>query len=300
MAMALQNIAVQLEQGRAGGPATRGTGLGLARDFDLLRSLQTTLDVHQLLEVFSSALAAAIDYDGLTYAHDDPRLDYGRGAPARHACENRLTLGEQYLGELTLHRARPFTDHEAETVEHLLRSLLYPLRNALLYRSALARAQRDGLTGVYNRAALDETLEREVQFAGRHGAPLALIVLDIDLFKSINDRFGHAQGDSVIKRVADCASDCVRRTDMVFRYGGEEFVVLLRNTSSEGATRLAERIRQRIERMEWAFENRPFTTTISAGVAELSPSDTTAKLFARADQALYDAKQSGRNTVRVL
>ncbi|MEJ2644720.1 MAG: GGDEF domain-containing protein [Gammaproteobacteria bacterium] len=300
MAMALHTIATRLEQGGSGGPSSRPPDATLEREFDLLCRLQTTLDPSQLLEVFGSALAAVVDFDGLTYVHDDPCLDYCLGAPAAHSCEYRLTLGDEYLGELTVHRSRRFTRAEAVVVEKLLGSLLYPLRNALLYRNALARAQRDGLTGVYNRAAMDETLEREVQFAQRHHSPLALIVLDIDLFKSINDQYGHAQGDCTIKCIADCATECVRRTDMVFRYGGEEFVILLRNTGREGANLLAERIRNQVEALRCNCGEHSIGTTISAGVAQCAADDTAAKLFARADRALYQAKQDGRNRVRAL
>ncbi|MGA7802408.1 MAG: GGDEF domain-containing protein [Gammaproteobacteria bacterium] len=300
MAMALHIIAGPQEQGRPPARDSRAASGMLERDFDLLRRLQTTLDAGQLLEVFGSALAAVVDYDGLTYIHGDPQLDYFQGEPATYSCEYRLTLGEQFLGELTVHRSRRFTGDETVAVEHLLRSLLYPLRNAILYHGALTQAQRDALTGVYNRAAMDEALQREVQFAQRHQAPLALIVLDIDLFKSINDQYGHAQGDCTIKCIADCATDCVRRTDLVFRYGGEEFVVLLRNTGRAGARRLAERIRQRVEGLRCTCGDQSIRTTVSAGVAEFGADDTAAKLFARADSALYQAKRAGRNTVREL
>ncbi|MBI5039738.1 MAG: GGDEF domain-containing protein, partial [Gammaproteobacteria bacterium] len=183
--------------------------------------------------------------------------------------------------------------------EKLLCCLLYPLRNALLYRDALALAQKDALTGICNRAALDESLHAEVNLAGRHRTPLSIVVFDIDHFKSINDRHGHSQGDIAIKAVVESAQHCARSTDMLFRYGGEEFVMILRNTTLNGARLLADRIRRKVEKLECQGKRKPITMTVSAGVATLESGETAQKLFERADTALYAAKNSGRNRVCV-
>jgi diguanylate cyclase len=154
----------------------------------------------------------------------------------------------------------------------------------------------DGLSGVPNRAYWEEAVEREFQRHARHGGPACLLMLDIDHFKAINDRYGHTVGDDVIRGVAEVLRDCVRGQDTVGRYGGEEFGVVLPETSLEGAAAIAERIRRRVEGAALAREG--VRCTASIGIAE-----ATAKLESRiqwinsADQALYKAKANGRNRV---
>lgn len=156
----------------------------------------------------------------------------------------------------------------------------------------------DPLTGLFNRRAMAERLEE--MMAAEVDAPLSMLVLDIDHFKRINDSYGHAVGDVVIRNVADTVRKCIRGEDMAVRYGGEEFVILLPATPLSGATKVAEVIRKRIEalrlvRRQDNFSLAPFT--VSLGVAERRRDDTGESLFQRADQALYQAKNGGRNRV---
>jgi len=131
----------------------------------------------------------------------------------------------------------------------------------------------------------------------RHNTALSLIMIDVDLFKSINDTFGHVVGDVVLRAVANAIVTCTRDSDVVFRYGGEEFVVVLTNTEGAGADFLAERIRQSIEALEIEALSNHTSITISAGVAQLVTGDTAMSLLQRADELLYRAKQTGRNRV---
>ncbi|MGD8843446.1 MAG: GGDEF domain-containing protein [Gammaproteobacteria bacterium] len=184
-------------------------------------------------------------------------------------------------------------------LEQLLCSLLYPLRNALLYQDAVRLAQRDPLTGTYNRAALDEMLRQELSQARRQDSCCALLMLDIDHFKAINDKYGHIIGDCALKALANMARSCKRDGDLLFRYGGEEFVILVRDTGCEGAVLLAERIRQTLEANPCHCSGGRFAMTVSIGIGVLGADDTPVSLFARADQALYNAKRNGRNQVCV-
>jgi diguanylate cyclase (GGDEF)-like protein len=145
----------------------------------------------------------------------------------------------------------------------------------------------DPLTGVSNRRALDETLESMFAMMHRYEHPFSLVILDIDYFKQINDEQGHLYGDRMLKSVARLMDDAVRDTDIVSRYGGEEFVIVMPQTILDGATIFAERLRQRIE------EQLPLT--VSGGVATASDGDNAQTLLARADAALYSAKAAGRN-----
>ena len=154
----------------------------------------------------------------------------------------------------------------------------------------------DGLTGIANRRAFQLGLGSMLSRADRHGAPLTLILCDIDLFKQINDRFGHPFGDEVLQQVAKLFACVVRSNDLAARIGGEEFAVLLENTDHEGAWKVAERLRQLVEGLQLRCANTAAPVSISLGIA-VYPEDATLKerLVDCADQALYRAKAAGRN-----
>lgn len=282
---------------RAAGQRRPSVSWEARRALQLAHSLQTTLDVENLIELFSTECAKDIPHDGLTYRNPNLEMELTVGKASRHKCNYRLLVAGHTLGELELSRRRRFSDTELQLVEYMLSSLLYPLRNALLYQQALHTALRDPLTGVNNRTAFDSSLKREIDLARRHGTAFGMVVLDIDHFKHINDRYGHMVGDCVLRDVAEQAAACVRSTDMLFRYGGEEFVILLSSTSVQGAKRLAERIRAAIEKMHCRYGDTKIKITGSLGVACLHKDDTAQALFERADQALLKAKQDGRNRV---
>jgi diguanylate cyclase len=147
----------------------------------------------------------------------------------------------------------------------------------------------DPLTGVSNRRALDETLESMFAMLHRYEQPFGLLLIDIDHFKQINDEQGHLYGDRMLKSVARLMDENVRDTDIVARYGGEEFVIVMPQTTLDGASSFADRLRQRIE------EQLPLT--VSAGVAQAGEGDNPQTLLARADAALYGAKAAGRNRI---
>jgi len=166
----------------------------------------------------------------------------------------------------------------------------------------------DGLTGCYNRRYLMQQLEHEIMTNIRYNIPFAIFLFDIDLFKSINDVYGHLVGDEVIKNTADTVRRCLRRTDIVARYGGEEFTVYLPHTNREQALMLAERVRQAVSSSEirTGKDDRIVKVTISMGVLAVEESDPSRiddakeylrELFSKADAALYQAKNGGRNRI---
>ena len=298
MATPLQNIEANRSDSAPGyriagvGTETMQLALGLSR------ALQTSLDPMRLVDLFSDHMQGFVAHDGMLYRNDALDVQHRLGSQARHRCTYTLNIGDEPLGELVFCRGRKFSPVETALMEDYLCYLLYPLRNALLYQTALNLAQKDPLTGVYNRAALDETLQREIGFTRRQSGNLSLVILDIDHFKSINDRYGHIIGDCVLKSVAASIQVCMRSTDQLFRYGGEEFVVLMRDTDAKGACLLAERIRKAVENLHCHCSGADIPATISAGVSTLRETDTALSLFDQADQAMYLAKDLGRNQVR--
>lgn len=154
----------------------------------------------------------------------------------------------------------------------------------------------DPLTGLYNRRNLDSNLEREFMRAKRYDSHLTLAVIDIDFFKKINDTYGHICGDYVLKEAAYLILDSFRKTDLVFRYGGEEFVVLLTETPIESAQIPLERLRKSIEIYPFKFRNEDLKITVSIGASGVSENiNSGSELLDTADKALYTAKESGRN-----
>jgi two-component system, chemotaxis family, response regulator WspR len=163
------------------------------------------------------------------------------------------------------------------------------------------QATRDGLTGVWNREMIFDTGEQELARAGREGIPLAMVMADLDQFKSINDRFGHLAGDAVLKQAGGRLSACVRMYDQIGRYGGDEFLIVLPKCNGQDAQALGERLRQAIANVPVIAEGKELRITCSFGVAFTdTPRDANlAALVRAADRALYLAKQNGRNCVQI-
>ncbi len=165
-------------------------------------------------------------------------------------------------------------------------------------RALLELATRDTLTGVFNARAYYEICDRMIKIAQRNHAPYAVLFVDLDHFKSINDTYGHAAGDIVLKSVADCLTRSLRASDSLGRIGGEEFCIFLPNTDIAGAVHLAESIRLAIESLMPSIGDRQLKVTASIGVARNQHSDQTMKeIQQQADQAMYRAKADGRNRV---
>lgn len=220
----------------------RPASLGQLRQ-QLGLQLQTSLEPQRILGLFFREIQRLVPLDALNYQHktSDLRLEFGQRG--HHSVSYSLSHEGTHLGDLVFRRNQRFSEKDQGNLESLLSSLLFPMRNALLYRAATQSALRDPLTGTGNRIAMDQTLQREIDMARRHLQPLSLLMLDIDHFKQINDNYGHSAGDDVLKAVATLIKDQLRNVDMVFRFGGEEFLILLSNTSRDAAAMIGERLR---------------------------------------------------------
>ena len=169
---------------------------------------------------------------------------------------------------------------------------------AEIYADLARTACLDPLTGVLNRRALETEASREISRVTRHAAPLALVLLDLDYFKRINDRFGHRTGDEALRALVAVLRRELREVDLVARIGGEEFVILLPNSTGEMAVNVAERLRSAIENTVVSYEDSVVHFTVSAGVAPMLSTDATwESILHRADDAMYVAKRTGRNRV---
>ena len=165
---------------------------------------------------------------------------------------------------------------------------------------AEALSLTDALTRLWNRRHFETQLEAEVRRAHRYHTPLTLMIIDVDRFKTVNDRYGHMQGDRVLRVIADMIRDSFRSTDVVCRYGGEEIAIIAPSTGFPEALALAERAREHIAQTVVPIEGDPYRITVSVGIASMGVHDLDgpAELMARADSALYRAKADGRNACR--
>lgn len=196
------------------------------------------------------------------------------------------------------------SDHERFTKSQLQIKELNSRLQAMEQESVVLResaeksrdlALKDALTGIWNRQALNEDLEKEYTRWQRYQKPLSLVVWDIDLFKRVNDQYGHAAGDKVLKTIARIFMQATRDADFIARFGGEEFVGIFPETRLEDALILANKIRDKVANSKFHYENKPVAITASAGLATFRPNDTIDDVFKRADAALYRAKLAGRN-----
>ena len=160
-----------------------------------------------------------------------------------------------------------------------------------------AQTQRDALTGAYNRRFFEERLQEEIARAQRHRLQFALLMLDVDHFKKINDNYGHQIGDDALRHLVKVVITGKRQADVLARYGGEEFALLLVHTDDDPPREAAERIRVLVETTPVPLQSGQLPITVSIGGATLGPDEQMAELIGRADEALYQAKRSGRNRV---
>jgi len=271
----------------------------LLAQLKLMQALQVSLDPKQLLSAFFKHIQPLVSVSGIQLMMENQDA-FKVGRHTIHSCSYNLNTEEGFLGEIQISRSRRFDESELMNIETFIGSFVYSLRNAMKYQAALTLALVDPLTMIGNRAALESAIRRELPLAERHRQDLSLLMIDVDYFKSINDSYGHDKGDQVLGEIAKTIQAVCRETDMYFRFGGEEFLVILRNTNTQGAHIIGERLRQQIASTAISVtEGGAIRPTVSIGISTLrhGKKETSIKLFKRADIALYKAKSSGRNCV---
>jgi diguanylate cyclase (GGDEF)-like protein/PAS domain S-box-containing protein len=211
-----------------------------------------------------------------------------------------LSIGKKIMGVLSTqsYLANAFTEEDKETLELLANQSAIALENARLFSEIQEMAMTDALTQIYNRRKFFELADQEFARSLRYKHPLSVIMMDIDLFKVVNDTYGHAAGDMVLKHIAEICHGTLRSIDILARYGGEEFVVMLPETTAVEAQLSAERMRLIVARTPMIIGENAIHITLSFGVVELDSScKNIEELLARSDQALYVSKNNGRNQV---
>jgi len=204
----------------------------------------------------------------------------------------------QTLGVLMLHSDKPnaFRESELQSLESVADICASSIQNVHYVERIRQLSYLDGLTGIFNRRFFEMRILEEIERARRCDSGMAVVMVDIDQFKKLNDEFGHLLGDEVLRQVSSLFHQQLRKIDVVCRYGGEEFAILLTQTNAQHALGVAEKLRKLVE--SWQFPGVPRTVTLSAGVAAFPDHGTTRDdLIRAADTGLYAAKQAGRNQV---
>ncbi len=257
----------------------------------LLAGESAEAEVRTLLDLPAVVTALKIEEaDAFDVAATSPAIVY------------EIPFGDTSLGKIAISlRSQDDTATAAKVMSLVARELAGPIRITSLIEESRRLASTDPLTGLLNRRAFAAAMEREVLRSERHGYPLSVALLDLDHFKLVNDRRGHASGDAVLAAVGRLLQGgLLRRTDLAARWGGEEFVICFLSTPIDRGALAAERVRGAIENLV-VFDARgePVPITASLGLVELTPGETMDTLVARADRAMYASKAAGRNRVSI-
>lgn len=218
----------------------------------------------------------------------------------RNAIRSRLDDIDQHMSGFR-ETEEQRSSHSLKLINQLSKQLNAMEQEADLLRHQLQQkhteAMRDVLTGVPNRLAYEERIHSELARSKRYGKPFLCFVVDVDHFKNVNDKFGHSAGDRVLKIIADILQDNIRESDFLARYGGEEFVIIMPETELKLGLKVAEKLKRKIEKCDFYYRDNPVKITISGGITESNSEDSVVSIFDRADDALYKAKDSGRNKI---
>ena len=262
--------------------------------------------VRNMVRVFSLLVAEPISEDQLT-VHSEKQEMNTRPVPPQATLKSHLTLPlaveSEIIGCISLnsHQANAFEAQDLQFFSVIGYQMAATLKHFQRFSSVKNMAIYDTLTSLHNRRYFEERLGLETQKSFRSGTPLAMIMVDIDHFKKVNDTFGHTEGDKVLREISYLLRSSVRKKDVVARYGGEEFILILPEATPEVSSIIAERIRRAVENTPFEVGNVRLKLTVSLGVSHFPDDRPSSKedLVRMADVALYDAKRGGRNRVCV-
>ncbi|MDT8384511.1 MAG: diguanylate cyclase [Gammaproteobacteria bacterium] len=249
-----------------------------------------------------ASMSSGRDFDAVVHAHVKDIESTVDAAPEssqlKQQIQGRLDAIREHLDQYR--QAEESRQHQLEAQLAQLNSRVHGMENEgenlrRRLQEKHEQAVRDPLTGLYNRLAYDDRIVQEFARCKRYGQPLVLMMVDIDHFKNVNDTYGHKAGDKALVLIAEQIRNNLRESDFLARLGGEEFVILMTETSLDSAIVAAGKLLKAVERCQFHYQNAQVVITISAGLAQLRKDDSTETLFQRADEAMYRAKQAGRN-----
>lgn len=254
---------------------------------NLLEQLQTTLDLDKLLDMFAMEAARYIKFSGIYFKSKVVSKTLRGSRKAKHERRFELKLHNEFIGTITYSVDKPISMHHYKDLQRIHQIVLYPLKNALQYHQAMQLAMQDALTGLGNRRYFDEQLKRAMHNANRHHAQVGLVLGDLNKFKAVNDTYGHNVGDQVLVQFAEVLRTCVRDSDSIFRFGGDEFAIIVENASEYALDIIHSRVNSLLKSNVTLAK---YQVGCSLGTTFMNRADNEHSLFERADQALYRQK----------
>jgi len=257
------------------------------RKMALMEQLQTSLELDRLLNIFAMEAAKYVDFSGLYFKKGNTSVAIRGSRQGKNERHFELKLNNKFIGVLTYTINSPISITNYKILNDLHQYLINPLNNALLYQDALQLAMQDALTSLNNRRCFDEQLKRAMHHANRQRSKVGLIICDLDKFKLINDTYGHNIGDEVLIQFAQALKESVRDSDSVFRFGGDEFSIIVEDATIDSLMVIEQRIYSAMALDPLLSK---YNVTCSLGHTFMDRMDTQVSFFERADKALYHRK----------
>ncbi|MBT6539710.1 MAG: GGDEF domain-containing protein [Francisellaceae bacterium] len=266
---------------------------------DLFVKLQSNLDIDETILVLYNFTCSQMPIAALNYLNNELKKDVMFGSKTNNVYRYDLELKELYLGSLELCSISPLNNTQVEELNTVVHTVLQTIKNSIDYSIAVSNSMIDHLTQVNNRNSLEQDLLHVISLKKRRESSSTLLLFDLDKFKQVNDQLGHLVGDELLVNISNMLKSVARESDIIYRYGGDEFVILLKETSLSGALQLAERIRESINCVleQYNKKLKDSIVSVSVGLSEIGADDDVVSLFDRVDNALYRAKRDGGNQV---
>ncbi|TPH12579.1 GGDEF domain-containing protein [Litorilituus lipolyticus] len=263
----------------------------------IIEQLQTTLDLDELLTIFAREVARYLDFSGLYFKCPSVSKTLRGSRKAKKERQFQLKINNDYIGTLTYSINAPISIANFKILEQLHQCLLHPLKNAVAYHQAMQLAMQDALTGLGNRRYFDEQLKRAMHNANRHHSLVGLVLGDLNKFKAINDNYGHPTGDKVLIEFANILRTCIRDSDSLFRFGGDEFAIIVENANEDALAIIEQRVLQALPENVLLAK---YKLGCSLGSTFINRADDEHSFFERADQALYRKKMNMSHRLSVV
>lgn len=263
----------------------------------LIEQLQTTLALDKLLDIFAMEASRYIKFTGLYFKSKIVSKTLRGSRKAKHERQFELKLNDEFIGTISYSINKPISMNHYKDLQRIHQIILYPLKNALQYHQAMQLAMQDSLTGLGNRRYFDEQLKRAMHNANRQHAQVGLVLGDLNKFKAVNDTYGHNAGDQVLIQFANILKECVRDSDSVFRFGGDEFAIIVENASEYALDIIQNRIDNSLKSNIILSK---YQIGCSLGTTFMNRADNEHSLFERADQALYRQKMNMSNRLSIV
>jgi len=253
----------------------------------LMTQLQTTLDINELLSIFAIEVTRYVDFSGLYFKSQSLNTVLPGSRKAKKEQRFELKVDNNFIGTLSYGINGPISLTNFKVLEQLHQCLLHPIKNAIAYHAAMQLAMQDGLTGLGNRRYFDEQLKRSMHNANRHHSLVGLVLGDLNKFKAINDTYGHIAGDVVLQEFADVLRLCTRDSDSLFRFGGDEFAIIVENANDTALAIIENRINLALANNA---QLNKYQLGCSIGSTFMNRADNELSFFERADEILYRRK----------